>query len=284
MSDETLTVEEEAFKTAAESDDGAAEAPVEAPAEAPEEAPEEPQADQDAPQKPPEGYVPHQAMHQQRELRKIAEARVRELEAQIEAQKAQTQAEPSLDDMIAQLPDQFENPEGFRDGLKRILSGVRQPVDQFQQQQRQQAELSQLQQYCAGYENMFRANRPDYDAALDYARQSRAKELEIFGTPPHQIEQIIRQDMIQVVAMARANGTNPAQQFYDFALSRGYKPAGEPAAEKITRLADTQRKTESLGGAPGGTPGELSLEQIAAMSEDEIANLPEEAKRKALGG
>ena len=296
---EELTAEESALDAAMQ-----AEAPVESTEQdAPESAQQAEQpAEQDA--APEDGekvkMVPHGAMHKERERAKSAEAANAELQAQLEALQAQmaetaetvkqikNPVEPpkTLDQQIAELPDQIDDPDGFKAALAALLKPQAEQVGQVQQQIQEQRQRQAVEQHVAQVEQVFREQAPDYDDALNFAMDARRQELKIWGVPEHQIEAAIHNEVAGIINNSIATGLNHAQQVYDYAKLRGYqgpKPAATEA-DRMGKLAATQQSQQSLSAAAGSPSGQYDIATLASMSEAELAKVPEAEIARAMGG
>lgn len=141
-------------------------------------------------------------------------------------------------------------------------------VEQQRQQEQQaayaQQEAAEVRDRFFGtvdaLEQQFRAERPDYDQAVDYCKQLRAQELAGFGLSQDQIEHQLRKELLGFSALYLGNGTSPAQAAYNYALTRGYRPpqAAQPAPAPQPSsypVPAPQRLHTSLSTAPGGAGG-----------------------------
>lgn len=242
-------------------------------------------------QKPKVKTVPHQALHAEREERKKAEERVRNLEAQfamlnerirIASQEPPAPPPDPEQDPIAAL--QYERQQ--REALQRqIEEQTRQSQQAFQQQtyERQVINLAQ------SHEGRFRIEAPDYDAAVQFLTAQRAAELEVWGLDPAGVEQQIRQEAISLAMQAAQRGVNFAEMTYNMAKARGYapKPDTREAEEKIKTVSQAQERSKSLSSAGGKTGGaEMTVEQLLKMPPDEFDSWAKKnpAKMKALMG
>lgn len=251
------------------------------------EAEAEPKAD-----KPPEGYVPHGALHAERERRKQYEAELadlREWRKQVEQKLNPPKPEP-------EMPDPVTEPDKFRDWQKDQLRQRDERFAAYERQLREQTELQQtirqqMMQRATHDEQAFRAQTPDYDDAINHLGRVRLQELELFGVDPQRAQQIIAEEARGIVQGALQMGRNVAEVAYGIAKARGYDPKAQQvaqpnkAAEESARLRKIADASRSVGAASGGgTSGDLTLEDVAAMSPEEIAALPEHERRRIMGG
>lgn len=258
--------------------------------------------------KPDDGTVPIQALDRERHKRTQAEtelAEIRQKLAAIEAaQRAAQQAAEFAQDARnrgieapKERPDPVTDPDGFFLWLEAQQAKAREPYEQLQravqQQQQRNQMLMQLKDFAASDEDNFRQQHPDknYDEALEYARDIKAKELRLMGRSDHEIQQFMPQIEASVAEMARLYGISPAAYIWNYAHMHGYRPGGAPqgvqgnAGDNITRLAEVQRQTQSGAGRSGAPrEDEISFERLANMSEEELARMDEETIRRAMGG
>jgi hypothetical protein len=230
--------------------------------------------------KPPEGYVPHQAMHEERVKRQEAERQLQAFMAaeQKRAMEAQKAAEP-------QWVDPLIDPEGFKKYQDYTLGKTQQMVHQQQQalQQRQMQEHRQADVQRA--EQEFRRQAPDYDEAINHVAQARVAELRMYGLDDQTIQRQIHQDSQAIYDSARRMGVNPAQLVYQLAQQRGYTPKqAADAASQMEARATAQKQTQGLGSGGSKQSGRLTATQIAEMSEAEIGKLSPDDIARAFGG
>lgn len=226
--------------------------------------------------KPPPGFVTHQSMHSEREQRK-------ELERRLAALEAQQQAKP--EDAPPEWKDPIEDPEGNRKWSEWLANKSREDaIAEFQErQERAQAQAQRLHR-AAEAEDAFTKQVEDYPQATEFLKNAREQQLRSQGYDEGQIMHQLRNDANSIFDAAMAVGMNPAQLIYMKAQELGYS-APQKDAERIEHLANAQRQTRGAGNA-GGTAqrGDLTLAQLADMSESELAKLDPAVKRKAMGG
>lgn len=257
--------------------------PEPAPAPASQPAPAEPEPAPAAdPTKPPEGYVPHQAMHQERERRRALEQEANELRQRLAEYEAAKKPEP------VEIPDPIIDPDGFRKFQHDQLQAQQERWQQHEQQQRTAA----LHQQVATLEQQFMQATPDYAQATQHLHQARVAELTAYGYAAEQIPQIIAQDANAIVQNALAQGRNPAQVLYEAAKLRGWSgqapapAAPNPApAQQIEAKRQAQANTGTLATSGGpSTAGNYTIEMLANMPEAELAKLPRDVIQKVMGG
>lgn len=236
------------------------------------------------------GTVPQGALHAERERRKAIEAELataREALAKIQqfrdaAKAKQPEALPAADDPAAV--------EHLRQRLGQIESQQSQIIQQRQFDAADQAEIQQLQSVMATSEASFRAEKPDYDAAIMHVVQARAQELALYGLKPHEIQQAIAEEATDIARSAVSQGRNPAELGYQIALSRGYRPESAQAvpqqqggaAATLAAIQAAQAASKSLGQGGGATPQAINAEAIRQMTDDEFDALYSTPEGKRL--
>lgn len=240
--------------------------------------------------KPPEGYVPHQAMHAERLKRQEIERKLAKLEEQLTSQQPAEEQPPKY-------VDPLEDPEGFRKynewQTKQLETRFEKQQEALQQQQRDRQVFADVQQS----EAEFAQKAPDYQDAVNHLYQTRATELQNMGYGDQEIKSTIAQDTMSLYQAAKQVGMNPAEFAYMRAQSLGYQPQakGAPAqqaapqgqqgeAEKMQALSKAQEATSGIGASGAPQDGGLTVAQLAKMSEDEIAKIPDAEFKKVMGG
>lgn len=235
-------------------------------------------------QKPPEGFVPHQAMHAERVKRQELEQRLKELEAKL--------SQPKEQEAAPEFVDPLENPEGFRKyqeyQSKTLQERIEAQERMYRQQQAQQQVIADVQRS----EAEFVAKTPDYNSAVDHLYSSRVTELQNMGYGQQEIAAQVQRDAQAIYQAAKAIGMNPAEMAYMRAQSLGYRPASQAAtpapqarteADKVQALARAQDATSGVGGSGAPQEGALTIAQLAKMSEDELAKIPEADFKRVMG-
>lgn len=239
--------------------------------------PREEQASQ--PAKPPEGYVPHQAMHAERQRAKAAEARLAEMQARLDALENPQEPAPAYVDPLI-------DPEGHRKWTEHQNREVLAKLEAIERGAQTSQRRAQRMQEAMAYEAEFRKQAGDYDQAIAHLHSQRAAELLAAGIADPQAQ--IATEVDAIFDAAQTAGLNPAQILYIKAQETGWKAstaAAKTEADRLAAQAKAQAATASLSTAPGeGQGAKLTAAQIAEMSEDEIAKLSEEELAAALGG
>lgn len=173
--------------------------------------------------------------------------------------------------------DPLTDPEGFARQQQEWRDSVTQSQQATVQQQQQAAFVQAVQSDV----QRARSESPDYDAAYDFAIQSRKTELRTMypAATDDEIMGVIGQDEVKLAQIAMQNGKRPSEQLKEWATSRGWSPQKE--APKPRAAKDRNR---SLGSVAGGKAGMgVSAEQAASMDDEEFDALPAAVKAKLMG-
>lgn len=262
---------------------------------------EKPEAkvDTDTDQKPEkQGFVPQQALHEERKTRQELQREFEQYRAQTESrfQQMMERLQPKQQEQVA--PDPETDPIGALKAQREELERIRQYNNQFAQQQQAQAQVQQITNRAAALEREFVQKTPDYNDASQHLINSRDQELQFLGVlDPVQRQQTIQAETIALANMALQQGQNPAEVVYTLAKQRGFTPkqaaaaaqAASPDAEKLARIAEGQQAGQSLGSAAGSAPAaEVSAKVLANMSDDDfdkfLSGLSPAKQREYLGG
>lgn len=258
---------------------------------------EKPEAkvDTDTDQKPEkQGFVPQQALHEERKTRQELQREFEQYRAQTESrfQQMMERLQPKQQEQVA--PDPETDPIGAIKAQREELERIRQYNNQFAQHQQAQAQIQHITSRAAALEREFVEKNNDYNEASQHLLKSRDQELQYLGMmDPVQRQQTIQAETIALANMALQQGQNPAEVVYTLAKQRGFTPkpaapAANPEAEKLARIAEGQKAGQSLGSATGAAPAaEVSAKVLANMSDDDfdkfMSSLSPAKQREYLG-
>lgn len=231
--------------------------------------------------KPPEGFVPHAAMHAERENRKRVEAELAKMQEWREAQEAKV-ATPK-----PEYVDPLEDPEAHRRWEEHRDGELKSRLDAMEASNEQQMQSRQRAADAGRLEREFTATTPDYADAAKYLHESRVTLLRGQGYGDAEIQSQIADDANAIFDAARTMGMNPAQMVYYRAQSAGYAKGADTKdiGSQITARETAQRETRGLGSAGGGEQsGRLTAMQLSEMSEDQLAKVSADDIRAAMGG
>lgn len=315
--DETITPEEQA---AFDEMRGGEVAPVEKPAaesaEKAEAKNEAPEAEAEAPKDEVKDgeekvtYVRQEALHEERQRRKELERQLREIrEAQarqdgmLQALKPNGQAQqPGPKPASQWTPQEIEaQPVAYLKAQAEERAAESQRTEQeraFQSQAKQVADIGirHSQEFVKTTPHFFDTKGDDgatVPGAYSFLRQKAAERIaeDYPDATPDQIQATLNLHELNLIQEAVRDGKNSAALVYELAVAQGYqppKPKAAPAgpmaeAEKIAKAEAAQRGGKSLGAMPaGGNAGELSIEALADMSEEEFAEATKGKKWEKL--
>lgn len=199
----------------------------------------------------------------------------------------QRQFQQALQPPAPPPPDEFTDPLGAQlyklNNLSREMDSLKATITQQQQQADAQRQLQQFVEGVKSDKAAFTATTPDFPKAYEHIRAVRTEDLRAAGCPEDQIAQVMLNDELQLAAVARQRGLNPAQQIYETAKRYGYQPqaAQAPAAAPaqaaakpqdpnahVQRLANGQFAARQPGKAPPVT--EMTLESLKDASPNDI--------------
>lgn len=302
MTDELTPQEQQFFATGGEQapEAPAAETPAEPEPELVLEAePEAPAAPAAEPAKPAE------EKHQTVPLAVLMEerAKAKEWRAQLEQERVQRAAEQAklqerLDILARAYQPKEEQPPAFEDdpvaatryGLQKTGESLQEVAKQVAEvRQRQEAEEFERRITAAAVsaEQQFKAQAPDYDAAIEHLVRQRAGELSALGYQGPQILQVMQNERAALLQQTLANGRNPAQTLYELAKVRGYapKPVAPAPEAKLETLQAGAKAAAGIDNVAGRQQKSISVQSLIEMDDDQFAKIAgnEKAWRRLFG-
>jgi hypothetical protein len=275
------------------------------------------QADQQGKQGDKPGYVPVNALHEERERRKALETELstfRERFARAdERQRAINELlglDPEKPAQQQAQPKQPIDPEkdifgAFRQQQEVIADLQKQLQSTGQRFEQQTAEQRILSEYAADARR-FSTETPDFPAAYNHLLSVRDRELQALGvTDATERGSIIAREEKQIASQALTQKRSPAQIIYELAKVRGFAPksSAQPSAaigasSAATQVSDAVKQLEAaqkgreafptLTGAGSTGASGLTVQALADMSEEEFerttSKLSGDERRRLLGG
>lgn len=265
------------------------EEPVEESEEAPEETPDE-SADEEAPEtdEKPSRTVPIGALHEEREKRRQLQAKIEQMEQTFQKlvdrvqQPMAAPAPPPAPD----IPSYESDPVGH---VKARLDALSQQSTVTTQHIQQQSAMQKFVDALGTLEGQMRATTPDYDDAINFAKQSRYEELAALGYSPEASAEMMRQEILGTAAYCMQQGRNPVEAFYNYAKVRGWNgPNGQPpakptvatTAKKLATVARAQSATKALPKGGSAPPAARTLEDLATMEDKDFDKYFDSIMRK----
>jgi hypothetical protein len=252
-------------------------------------------------------FVPHQALHKERERRKSVEtelmtmreqrARADERLAVLNDLMSKSDAPPAQATGSEQPIDPEQDPIG---ALKQSYAKIAALEAKLTESTKTVEERESARAMVSAYQNdaaRFVQEKPEFKDAYVHLMTGRHRELEAMGmTDVAERNRFIANEERQLVASAFQSRRSPAQMLYSLAVARGFShtpPAPAPAqpnhAAKIEAIAKGQRAAGISLSAAGGSAGEgLTAAALADMSEEEFsavaAKLGKSKLRQLMGG
>lgn len=212
----------------------------------------------------------NEARHQNRELKQKYSDLERKVQ-QFEAMRQQVEEWRAAQQKLQQQSEFSKDPLG---ALQKDIQGIKQSQEEINRQaaerERAAAEAAALERAVAVRVQEFSKAQPDYQDALQFVLETRAKELQMFGVPQEEVDNQIAMESLQLARSALASGTNPAEVVYNLAKIRGYALKTAPKADKVVTLQQGQKASQSLSTARGASEETSLLGKIEEMSDDEF--------------
>lgn len=263
-------------------------------------------------------FVPHQALHKERERRKATESELQQ--ARDLATKANERIAVFTELLQRSMtPEQQAQQQGEQEDVapdpeKDIFAFVKWQSRQIEKLSTQLAERASKfdehtadQQFRQSYYNdaiAFQQKTPDFRDAYSHLVRGRDAELQALGMDdPAARKAHIAKEEREIAEAARKTNRSPSAVLYELARARGYapRPAQQPQQNqqqpngqpdhmrKIEQIANGQRVAGNPLSNAGGSSGEgLTAEAFLNMNEEEyaaaISRLSPAQRRALLGG
>jgi hypothetical protein len=225
-----------------------------------------------------ERKVDYGALAEERNKRKAAEDKAREMEllnARMEERfKAWQESTRPPPQQPKRPPRADEDIFGAVNHLQRQTETVSKELEGYKRRETAAAQMQELVGYAMRAETEYKKTAPDYDDALAFLRQSRKSELSTWGMQPAQVEQQLILEERQLIARAAQARRNPAEMAYTLAKQRGYSAKqAVDQADQLERIERGQQQSRSLSGTGGNSKagGELTLADLVRLPEAEFA-------------
>lgn len=287
----------------------ASEPPIETPAEpGAQEHIQQPESGQQTERDEKGRFVPHQALHAEREEHKKTKAELEEMR----------QFKAVMEDRwntllkVQETPPQEEAPPdpdqdifGFAKWQKAELDKLSAKIADQERQtnERQQIETQEREIWntWSADATAYAAEKPEFGDAVKFLSEARAKQLSPLASMDKRlatkegINQQINAELRNIVIQAKQVGVSPAKVVHDLALSYGFQAVATPTPkttmpDHLATVAKAQEAAKTIGQAGGSAGGDvLTPEAIAAMPPAEFNawySKPENARffEKLMGG
>lgn len=248
-------------------------------------------------------FVPHQALHAEREEHKKTKAELEEirrnqavlndrwntlLQLRQQQDQPQEQAPPNPeDDIFGYAKWQAEKLKALEEKLTSQETQTRQQQEVAQQEQAIWNEWSQA-------ATSYAAEEPEFGDAVKWLSEFRGKQLQAMSliderfASPAGINEQINAELRAIVIAAKQKGVSPAQVVHQLAESYGFKakapdPNNVTLPDSLARVASAQEAAKTVGQVPGRSGGDaLTPEAIAAMPPAEFERWASDPKNARL--
>lgn len=244
--------------------------------------------------------VPVGELQEERRRRQKLEQQVRELEGKIgefsglsdelkEWRESQQRARDQADQQQAppeQIPDWNTDELGYLQAkekeIKTDLETQKERLERLELERRMEAIQREIISRAAMAEQEFMQQQADYRDARKYVRESVLAELQFRGYDQQTAVEALKRSELEFCEGALRNKKNPAEQLYEIAKIRGYRPAGQGAdqnqqqgqssgssTDTDAQLADLQRRQEANQGG-GASGNSRQLDKLNELPDDEF--------------
>lgn len=217
-------------------------------------------------------------------------SRRRELErrlAALEAERQPAKQSDPLNDLIANLREDDEDPIGDLSSVKAIAKAMlerdRREAEEQSRAQQQQQHFAKLSRDMAEAEEDFRAEHPDYDDAMKHFKTSLLGELEDEGFSGQELKREFESKLITLVDRALSNGRDPAQIVYNRAKKYGFASSEVDAATKKLQAIGRSNGASKVP-ASSGAKAELTIEAVNKLSGAAFDKAVEALRRQQMRG
>lgn len=258
-----------------------------------------------APERDEKGkFVPHQALHAEREEHKKTKAQLDELgrrQAILDDRwntmlKLREQQTPKQEEQ--QAPDPETDIFGYAKWQKEQFDALQAKLSDQERQstERQQIE-SQEREIWSSWEQSateYSAQKPEFKDAVSFLSETRTKQLQAFGkvdprfSTPQGINDQINAELRAIVVQAKQANVSPAEFVHNLAVNYGFQAkAPDPATigmpDKLAGIASAQEAARTVGQASGRSGSDaLTPESIAAMPAAEFERWASDPKNAAI--
>jgi len=214
----------------------------------------------------PQGYVPHEALHEQREITKRQAQELSQYKERTE--KMETTFQKLLSSLNEKPAPEFDkDPLGHfqyrNEQLEQRLGDVTGKLEKFENQAQSQAQLNQVFNAITASEQEFRIQTKDYDDAVKFLKDARKDELKELGLTAVETEHALNAEVMALAQGALARGKNPALVAYKMAEKRGYKTTKENPIETIAKGMEVSKTVQGKGESKP-----LKLSDLSQLPED----------------
>lgn len=256
---------------------------------------------QDKPRDDKGKFVPHQALHAEREEHKKTKSELAEIarkQAILEDRwntLLKLKEEPQQQEETPPDPEQdiFAAFKWQQNQIAKMHEADRQRQQEASQAQQRTSQEQMVQNEWSRSVSEFSAQTPDFADAAKFLADARMKMYETLSavdphlSTPQGRNQRINDEVAQLVIAAKQKDMSPAELVYNLAKQSGYTGAAPQAKtlqlpDKLAGIEAAQRASQSLtasGGQTGADP--LTAESIASMDSQEFNKWYESPENQA---
>jgi hypothetical protein len=247
-------------------------------------------------------FVPHQALHAEREEHKKTRAELaemRQFKAVMEdrwntllkaTEKPKEQEDAPPDPSVDIFAYSKWQQEQFNKLQSKIAEKEQQETQARQSQERDRAIWSHWQNSVQSYASQ----QADFGDAATFLADLRDKQLAALGVVDGRLKDKaardaqVNEELKGIILAAEQQNINPAEAVYQIAQQYGYQPkAADPGGlklpENLQKIAQAQEQSKTIGTAPArGGADALSLDAIMSMPRAEFETWMKEPKNSRL--
>ena len=223
-----------------------------------------------------ERVVPLAALREAREEAKQAREHAKRIEATFNELRTRLEKpaapEPSLEtDPVAFLKNHAER-------TAKLERAQEEQAKARDAQSEREQQVSSFRNAVASAEAAFRKEAADYDAAVQFAKESRRADLLDLGMSETDADRVLIGEILFIAETALRNERSPAKAIYAMAKKMGYKveaadqtpgattPASKASVAKIAQIEAGKKASSAHAGADGGgADGEVTLARLATL-------------------
>lgn len=238
-------------------------------------------------------FVPHQALHAEREEHKKTKSELEQIRQRQAVLDDRWNTLLKANQPEAQQPQAQPNPEedifAYSKWQADQLKALQEKVDGREQQEVQSRQMVEQEQALWGEWSQsaqsYAATQTDFGDAVKFLSDARNRQLEAlsianpgFGNEQGRVQQI-NAELKQIVLAAKQQGMSPAEAVYKIAQGYGYAiaapkptdPASLTLPDSLAKIDAAQNASRTLAASPGRDAGDpMSAEAIANMSNAEF--------------
>lgn len=234
------------------------------------------------PKKPPEGFVPHGALHEERERRKALQQELSEI-------KSRVSGFDDLKSQVLELREKYskQNETSFEEDPIKAMYDSQQEIRKRIEEQEQYLRLQEhnneyarqqsdmINKYQRAAQDYTKSN-PDFSNAYRYIIEARQNQYSALGYTPDEVIQIMQEEERQIVQRAFSDEANPAERIYNLAVASGYQ--SKPKSD-LHVVKNGIENAQTLSNSQSTTEGNDTIQKLLELEGEEF----EKAWAKLMG-